>query len=305
VDDAFLFVVTGECDEAEIRSALDGYGFAGYRVLSTGVVLDEDAVQPDGSVLVPDGYDEEVGWEVERWVGKEHKGALPVCLFPGPDSESLSAYSAYEWRRIGIESTESTYDWPFDVGRLGALLPDTHYSRGEVWMEALEQAVGLADIDPFDDFGAFQAGLWAATLCEWLHGFEGASENGWNNFDAGAACDVLGLSDLLLGYECRSTEDASSTDRLDECEDLAEMRRWALLALTARERHGVVDGLRTFFGNDVALFWTLYAAIWPSYGKPLWEALEDVVGLRTVEIGEIDEAFSFVRDGWSTRADAS
>ena len=62
------------------------------------------------------------------------------------------------------------------------------------------------------------------------------------------------------------------------------------------------DGIRALlsgaFGGDSALFWSLYSSIWPKLSRPMEESVEDLLGLRTVDMGDIDRPWRFVTEGW-------
>ena len=89
--------------------------------------------------------------------------------------------------------------------------------------------------------------------------------------------------------------------RIEEAEDVSQARACAVLAVTEKYRTVVLAAL-AILGGDGALFFTLYASIWPNYESCTEEAVDGLLGLREVEYGEIDAALQFVSDGWHESA---
>jgi hypothetical protein len=220
------------------------------------------------------------------------------------DQEELAAYREIEWWWIGYESTGATREWPFDPACFNSLLPEPHCERGDTWLEILAKGLALEDMERGDfPYESFQIQVKAAALCEWLHGFEAASGNGYNHFDPADAALALDMDRLFIGYQAAEALSRSGRSPPDECADIDEAFREATLAVTEDARTDVLSALGVM-GGDGLLFWTLYASIWPRYGCHLNEAINALLGLESVEYGEIDAAWQFVHDGWHESADA-
>lgn len=200
IEDRFLFMVYGASDEVAVKQALCAYGFPSYEVRFV-AEDDELAIGEHGRVTLDEGYGEAIGEDLGRWVEKHHPGSLPLGNLLATDQDELAAYREIEWWWIGYESTGTALDWPFAPDQFGDLLPGPHRERGRVWLEILGQGLALEGTDleglPYDQF---QIQVKAAALCEWLHGFEAASGNGYNHFDPASVAAALGMDDLFIGY---------------------------------------------------------------------------------------------------------
>ncbi|NEV61533.1 hypothetical protein [Thiorhodococcus minor] len=302
IEDHFLFLVYGACDEETVAHSVRAYGFPNCEVRFVGE--DEDLTPTaDDSIALSGEYGEEIGYALEQWVDKAHPGALPLGSILAPDHSALAAYREIEWWWIGCEGTDSERPWPFDPDQLGALLPATHTSRAGTWLEILALGLALEDADleeqPYDRFMVVAK---VAALCEWLHGFEAASGNSYNHFEPEEAVARLAMSPLFIGYEAGKVLPDSERSLPEEAETDEEALRSAVLAVTAQARSGVLSALGVF-GGDGLLFWTLHASIWPRYDCRLSEAMENVLGLSSVDYGEIAAPWQFVYDGWHESAE--
>lgn len=245
--------------------------------------------------------EDEIAEGLRRWVEDDHPGALPLARPLVAGRDALEAYREVAWRWIGLEADGSEFDWPFDTGAFAKLLPWTHRHREATWLAVLQEGGDFSadDIECIPQ-EAFRAQAQAGALREWLHGFEAASGNGLNHFDPDEAAQALGMNGVLLGYEA-AIAGVTPVDRMDEAEDESEARACAVRAVTQKYRTKVLSAL-TMLGGDDALFFTLYASIWPKYDRGPADVADSLLGLREVEYGEIEAAWQFVSDGWHESA---
>lgn len=297
IEDSFLFVVYGSCDQEKIASSLKAYGFQRLEVRFVG---EDEELVPDeaGRVsFVGDDFDEAVGDAVQSWVKSNHAGSLPLLGLMSPDKE-IDGYRGVEWRWIGVEAKGAEL-WPLDANVCGKLLPSTHAQRAETWLAILKEGSGFEFEElEGDSYEPFQKIVQVASLCEWLHGFEAASGNGYNHFDPDETVQILGINEVLLGFEA-----GSAGASLEEAESEEEIKTLAVKAVTEKYRADVLSAL-SVFGGDHALFFALYSSIWPKYELGVAEAADRLLGLKEVEYGEIAAAWTFVTNGWHASANA-
>lgn len=294
LSDRFLFVVYGACDQSQVTAELGSYGFPVMDLRFVGED-DEEFCDDQGGVCRDWEVEEGIAEGLRRWVEVDHPGALPLAGPLVTSRDDLEAYREVAWRWIGLEADGSDFDWPFDTDAFAKLLPWTHTRRAATWLAVL-QAGGDFNADDIEclPWEAFRAQAQAAALCEWLHGFEAASGNGYNHFDPDLAAQALGMDGVLLGYAA-AMSGGTPVDRIQEAEDGSAARAGAVLAVTEKYRTEVLAAL-AILGGDGALFFTLYASIWPNYESCTEEAVDGLLGLREVEYGEIDAAWQFVSD---------
>lgn len=157
-EDAFLFVLVGDHNVTAVNEAVLAFGFPNATVICLG--SDDEEF---GTI--------EVAGAVEKWLGMEHSGA--VAAF-GKD------YAETEFWWSGVERCDYVFGLPFDDGDFADALPSAHRSKAATWLAILAIALDLDAVadTTLNGFRRQQAAVWAATLCEWLHGFEAASGNG-------------------------------------------------------------------------------------------------------------------------------
>jgi hypothetical protein len=280
-----LFIFCGEISEEEATAAIEHYAFPDPKVICISM-KDED-----GDEIYENEKNEQIGEEISRWIETHHPGSITSLQTDGYDIDGL-------WWS-GVEATDC--NWNF-VEEYAETLPDSHRNKAGTWLAILEDTFGLDDPDWLDENNL---SLYAATLCEWLHGFEAASGNGFNDFEADFVASALKMDDLYLGYLLCQIENATSLrDIFDECDtDLSELRSYALHRATEEERSTVRRALVEFFGSDTALFWALQSAIWPRFNEPSQEACYDLVNPHTWEgVAEVIGSWNFVTDGWTDTA---
>jgi len=296
LEDAFLFVVVGRLTWESVSEAISAYGFPN----ATAVCIEADDVERRlemGEEVIQG----EVGAAVEMWMNTDHIGAVAHFSQDYPDTE-------FWWS--GVEHDDDVFAWPFDYGDFAKALPTSHHSKAATWLTILGHAVELHAIQaPLpDELGSDMAAAWAATMCEWLHGFEAASGNGYNHFESELSM-VLMPSEFFLGFELArlSGDDLESAcDAADA--DVDGLPIVAMKAITADKRSELRDALSDFFGGDSALFWALHSVIWPSYAddypKPMREALNRDLGSADYEdLANLDVPWRYVSEGWCDEVD--
>ena len=288
--DAFLFVFIGNYDEQQTSKALKSFGFSNADVAFY-PCEDEESPNPDWEWLQETASD-----EISDWLRTHHPGALPK--FP-------KEYGDIDFWWTGIEAEDFDDDeWGISVSAFTQLLPYTHSAKAETWLQILNEAV--TDFGNFDnDMERNHNAIIAATLCEWLHGFEAASGNGYNHFEPSTAIDLLDIDKFYLGCRYSNISQSSDIDELlEEAEgDIERLPELALCALTKEARWELKSSLSDYFGGDSGLFWVLYSTIWPKLDKPAIEALSSTLDLSEIEYSELEQPWLFVTEGWTESAD--
>lgn len=289
VTDICLFLIAGATPTAVGDEGVNTYGFPVAEIVHVGDEKQEE-LTPDYDAL-----QEEVGQVVASWLTNHHPGAI---AYP------RSGYDATNFWWVGVEHEDNVFEWPFSGSDFASELPDTHKEKAETWLTILAHALDLETTQASTaiELGQQRAAVAAATLCEWLHGFEAASGNGYNHFDPDSAINSLGLADLFLGFEasCLSGEDLD--EFCDEHDvDIDGLGAAALSVITGELRGELRSALSSFFGSDSSLFWALHSAIWPQFCQPMGESINAL--LNQGDIAELEAPWSFVTDGWCEAAD--
>lgn len=283
IADAFLFVICGNMSAEQAIDGIKRYGFPDSQVI---FISSHDEY---GNEIEHDELLEDVGNEVSRWVDADHPYAISDLSAGKNDNLTL-------WWS-GIEATEEQECWPFEVEDFSALLPDSHKKRAATWLAILWEAMKLEE--PSDWLAENRLSVTAASLCEWLHGFEAVSGNSFNHFDGAAVIDALKIDCFYLGFLLAQSYPNKSVD--DICDgDLDLMRAEALNRVLSEKRFGLRDSLSKFFGSDAALFWVLHSSIWPNFREPADAACDRLLNSEHFDdIAEQSEKWAFVTDGWT------
>lgn len=296
VEDDFLFVVVGTHSREMINAAILGYGFPKVSV----ICIEADDVERRlemGEELIPSA----IGDAVEMWLNRHHIGA--VAAFPND-------YPAAEFWWSGVEYDNHAFEWPFNDGDFAKALPTSHKNKAATWLTILGHAIDLHEILGTTPraLGNDIAAAWAATLCEWLHGFEAASGNSYDGFGYEANSNLY-PSAFFLGFELArlSGNDLEATCEESES-DVDDLSSVALKAITQDKRDELRAALSDFFGGNGALFWALHSAIWPSYAddypRPMQEALERELGSSDFDdLERCDALWRYVTEGWCDDVD--
>jgi hypothetical protein len=290
--DQFLFVFAQNHDAKRAARALVSYGFPDVSV--TTLESDSAAVQ---SELDLEDVSAAIGRAVTHWLDTEHPGAI-ACV--------CNDYNGAEFWWSGVERYGESEVWPFSADDFAAVLPSAHRRLAATWLAILNDVVELESIqaDCPQALGFDIAAAWAATLCEWLHGFEAASGNGYNHFESEFP-DALMPSEFYLGFELARLSGGDLEAACDEAGgDVDDLDRIALRAITEDKRSELREALSTFFGGDTGLFWTLHSSIWPKFDKPMSDHQNDLLGVTHFDdMAEIDAPRQFVTEGWCEHAD--
>lgn len=290
-NDSFLFLVPGREESTRFVEAIEGYGFPGVSL----VMLD---VETDSGSLFFDEEEtrEAARCEVSRWLSQSHSAALP---FP------MGEYGAFNLWWSGIEQEDDRFDWLFSPARFAELLPDSHHAKANTWLSILGSVIDAHGLGASEEaLGRTRASAYAACLCQWLNGFEAASGNQFNQFDANSAARELGIDPFFLGFEAHRLSFDSIDAFCDEHgTDPDEWIEPALKLITEDLRDELRAGLAAFFNGDAALFCALYWSIWPRLDLPMDEAMQELLGLEDSEsFGELEAPWRFVQEGWCDAA---
>ncbi len=303
VEDVFVFVFSRESmrDNEAIVKAIAAYGFPSALCLIAGslrldVATDKESHDANEQWII-EAELEDIGIAIERWLRENHPGAV---AFSGAE------YQEADFWWSGIEHTDDVFDWPFSIETYADSLPGTHRQRAATWLSLLGHAVELEEIQATgpDALGRDQAAAWAATLCEWLHGFEAASGNGYNHFSSEYLSELM-PSDFFLGFEMARISGDDLELLCDAHDSDVDDLGMAAMQAIAGERRGVLrTALSDFFGGDRPLFWALYSAIWPAFDKSMRNALAEKLGIVSYDdMAELDAPWRYVSEGWCDEAD--
>jgi hypothetical protein len=309
MDDSFLFIFS-DASSFTAGDDLIAYGFPNTEIIQFCKRVTEKSPDFDQELLSEEHDSqtmphqelnsklaEEVVLHITRWLEKKHPAAITF-----PKSEYGDA--GFWW--VGVEhNNNNVVDWPFETSKFIAELPSTHRAKGRTWLAVLNDAMQLQfkQENSSEIVGQLRVAAVAATLCEWLHGFEAASRNSDNNFDPDSVISSLGLTEFFLGFEAARI---SSVNLENFCEDYVhndDPFPVALKLITENLRSELCRNLTSFFGGDTQLFWALYAAIWPEYDLPTTDAIDKRLNdLSFDNLAKLDDPWRFVTEGWCESA---
>lgn len=277
-EDAFLLITTNLAG-APRQEDLDRYGIPGLSVLTVCRNWHEEArfsLNAEETNEFLDLSHEEIEvhgepysssvWEsivselkvhtasaLRNWLQANHPASLAHA---GSEYADLGSY----W--VGIEATECSFPWPFELEGFQNELPDNHRDKTVTWLNIMADAMGLhSNFRPASPaLGDHQLKVLAATLCEWLRGFEASNGDApMNIFSPCAAVCSLDISPLLLGLAM--SQHMPEHSRLETfCEIYPEDHQQfgrALRFATEEVRPHLRAALSLHFGGDDALFHAL------------------------------------------------
>lgn len=299
--DSFLFVICGNISESDNQSirfphfirdlaCIDKYGFPEIEVVPI------DTTDESGDELEHYDVQESIGTEISKWLKVKHPAAITAA-----GAEVIDGLDVW-WS--GIEAIPDEHAFPFDLEYFAKALPGSHKSKAATWLAILKELCSFENGESWILDNQFR--MHAIALCEWLHGFEGASGNAYNDFDAGESGRAVEIDDFYLGCTWgQENPKACIVETYEECDsDADDMKSSVMANISAGMRSEVRDLLAEYFGSETALFWALYTSIWPNFNKPISEALENVVGLRDSDYEDVADPWLFVTDGWTDSADS-
>ena len=301
IADSFLFVVCGNINHTKEQSSLfplsikdlsnlDKYGFPQIDVVNV------ESTDDNGDEIDYSDVEENIGDEISKWIKEKHPSAITALASNG--DEGIDVW----WS--GIEAISDEIEFPFDLESYSKALPGSHKHKAATWLAILKESCGHTCDGSWASDNQFR--LNAIALCEWLHGFEGASGNGYNDFDAGEAGNAVDLDDFYLGcaWGQENPKDCIVEAYEEHENDVDDMKASIISNISSGMRNECKDLLVEYFGSESGLFWALYTSIWPKFNKSEADALQDVVGLRENDYEDVAEPWLFVTDGWTDSADA-
>ena len=193
--------------------------------------------------------------------------------------------------------------YPFHSELVADLAPSSFRAQLSTWLAiALSQSGVANELDEELGFapeangsGLYESKMLAAATVRWLDGFECAAEDRSREFEYAYAATTAKIDPLLLGFEAGKDSTKDFVERFDSCieEEDSPLSLAMEYCLQPREA-SIRDALVNFTGNHPVLFWSLYRSIWPDYKTPYTENMDDLLSLRFVDMGDIDQAFMFV-----------
>lgn len=293
--DVFLFVVVGERLTAAASAAPRAYGFPDAELVF--IELSSSDERGTGS----DHSREEVDIAIRSWLHKNHPSSLGYAASP---------YNMETFWWIGIDGSApgaSRFAWPFSVAAFAGELPASQERKAATWLSILIAALDLEAGRVAVPEGLLdqRCALAAATLCEWLHGFEAASGNGYNDLDSASVIESFDISPLYLGFEASRHSGEELEILCHECDvDIDRFAAIALGIITRDQRDALRERLANFFCGNGWLFWTLHSAIWPTFEQPMRTRIHDLVNASSFEaVAEYSEPWIFISEGWCEAAD--
>lgn len=280
-EDDLLIVGSGFASEDELIGYLKPYGLAGARLET----LDAD---------IGDTYLEEgIGVAVSRWRRQVHKGSIPIAQLNGFIDDSAYPTDGFWWAGVEASSIEEN---EYSTA-LASLIPDSFHPQAGTWTAILMDRLGhRSDGEESSDY---ETSITLLVLAYWLNGFDAASANGFFGFSATEGFDATALDRLRVGFEAGQLHQAKAGERAEWLDVSNEgFDADCLIACLAMRVDDLRNELSKAFGGDTALFWSLYSSIWPKCSLQMHEAMDDLLNLKTIEAGEIDRAWQFVRYGW-------
>lgn len=136
-------------------------------------------------------------------------------------------------------------------------------------------------------------------LSSWLHDFEAASGNAFDDFDESDAIKALAIDPFIVGYELASVESRRLEELCDENDCDLDGLPAVALRLTIEERaYGLHRALTDLFGGTARLFCSLYWSIWPKPEEPRSDAFEYLFNdCSHVRLAELSGPWRFAESG--------
>lgn len=286
ITDSYLFIFCGDTTLEQASDIVDKYQFAERHVTTIA------RPEMDKYDMEPFDFGDLIDHLVEHWLHNHHPGALTYL-----NSTSKAGFDVW-WS--GIASTGSEYDFSDDFA---ATLPSNHKDKANTWLEILNQAF------PFTEGSLHEEQEFlviAASLCKWLHGFEEAADNGYDDFDPASVITALPFEDFYLGYllgQYRPDSEFYAVMEDSDSESIHDLKAFALQEALKNDVPDIRDALLEFFGGGTGLFWALYTAIWQSFSKSsetnccnrlgdfTWNELHELIGAWEYAAGGSSPAF--------------
>jgi len=286
--DILLFVIFSNSAEEAVTKSIEQYGFPCVQIIYQEINADD----------LENNYDDVknlIGTLLSAWIDTNHPAA--ITYFPNDVYGTLDIWWA------GIEADKDNCEWLF-LDKYAETLPASHKKKASTWLEILSEIIETKEPCWSNDN---QFLLYAATLCEWLHGFEAASGDGFNGFEADVVYDALTMDDFYFGFllgQCAPNEEYYALLENNDINNIEDLKSYTLLQATSNERSTLRNMLSGYFGNDGNLFWALHSAIWPNYQEPSSDLCCSVLyPICHEDLTEIWDSWQFVTNGWTDSAD--
>lgn len=281
-NDDLLIVGIGFEDESALKAMVKPYGLGEAQLRVEHLDRDDD--------------DFELGECMSRAVFRfRHREAISIVNWK--ELLENDAYPMDGWWWVGLESVDDEQASSLEVV-VRNLVPEPFRETVMTWAAIIAASMNLNAIG--EDHEVYEANMTVLTLARWLNGFDAATENNFYDFEASEALNAIGFDTLRLGFEAGHNHGEELGELVYGDDAANDDLGPALLLACLRQRNGRVrDALSCAFGGNSALFWSLYASIWQEYKKPMTQAMDDLLNLKTaLEEGDLDRPWRFVTAGW-------
>ena len=283
--DDLLLIGVGFDDEPAFQAMVRPYGLASAEIA---VIPADECDDSDANAL-----GEAVKSIAASWISKHHGKAIPVMKWS--DLVPDAAYPTDDWWWVGLEAKCNKQSSLAAI--LNELLPDAFKKQALTWATLFAECDGLNAYG--EEYETHEAAVKIVALARWLTGFDAATENNFYDFSASDAIDAADLDTLRLGFEAGRNYESELGDYFDGNDETDEGLAGACLLACLDDRTGAVRAtLSDAFGGDSLLFWSLYRSIWPDLKRSSDDNMEGLLGLKDVDMGDIDRPWRFVTDGW-------
>jgi hypothetical protein len=279
--DSFLFLFCGVDSETKANNVVARYAFPNLTIICIPADYEGNQLEyiNDHEMYVS------IHYEIDRWLSRNHSASLP---YPGSDEyEILDAW----WS--GIEAPETDWNW---INSFSNSLPDTHKKRACTWIELLKEN----NSDSWSSWSDEQNfALQTASLCEWLHGFESASENNFNCFEA--TPHNFGLDGEYVAFYAGKYDKEDDDFIIEEADNGVHFASQALSIVLGHKRHSIASELKKYFNGEGALLSVLWFSIWPNYRMAMQDGITEIMTMS--DIHTLSNVWIFLTDGWSDYAE--
>jgi hypothetical protein len=283
--DSLLLIGEEFQTEGELKDFLSPYGLVGVDL-----------------AVLPESYYEVRGELVESviysWLDINHPAAIAILGWQQYCSQVV--YPADGWWWTGGEAKDDELS---EIGeKISKLVPVDFKKQASTWLALLLQDKDKSLIK--SDMEGYEACMLAIGLSRWLTGFDAISGNSSYNFSYEEAVRLFPLNLARVAFEAGRTCDSSmadvfdAEDTLDTELDIACLRH----CLTTRNAK-LASSLKSAFGGETALLWASYSSIWPQTQRPMQAAVNKLVSLDYIDIGDFEPMWFFASEGWCDFAD--
>lgn len=280
-DDRLLVVGIGFEDESTLKAMIKPYG------------LGDAQLRVEHLDRANDEY--ELGECMSRAVS-HFRQSEAISIVDWKELVENDAYPLDGWWWVGLESVDDEQANSLEVV-MRNLVPAPFRESTMTWAAILAACMDLNAVG--EDHEVYEAHMTALTLARWLNGFDAATENNFYDFSAADAISTTGLDTLRLGFEAGYNH-GEELGELVYGDDAAndDLGPELLLACLRDRNRRVRDALSCALGGNASLFWSLRTSIWQEFTKPANQAMNNLLNLRTADMGELDGSWRFVTDGW-------